>query len=295
MPEAPVEKIILDTDIGSDVDDAACLAYLLAQPRCDLLGITTVSGQPTERAKLASALCRVAGVTVPIYPGTAQPLLVAQRQPTAHQAVLLDRLEHDPQFPQGKAIDFLRRTIRAHPGEVTLLAVGPLTNVALLFAVDPEVPALLRRLVLMNGWLATNRPPQASVAEWNALCDPHAAAMVYRTPVAVHRSIPFDVTQQVVMTADQVRARFRAPHLQVVRDLSQVTDPERIIFHDPLAAATIFDDDLCVFHQGTIDIDLGGEATLGMTRWTPGGTRHHVALEVSPDRFFAHYLSVFAD
>ena len=289
-----MEKIILDTDIGSDVDDACCLAYLLAQPRCELLGITTVSGQPTERAKLASALCHVAGVTVPIFHGTAQPLLVAQRQPTAHQAVLLDRFAHDQEYPQGEAIDFLRRTIRAQPGEVTLLAVGPLTNVALLFAIDPEVPALLRRLVLMNGWLATNRPPKASPAEWNALCDPHAAAMVYRTAVADHRSIPIDVTQQVVMRAAEVQARFQAPLLQVVRDLSQVTDPERIIFHDPLAAATIFDDEICVFHQGTIDIDLGSEATLGMTRWVPSGTRHHVALEVNPDRFFEHYLSVFS-
>lgn len=287
-----MEKVILDTDIGSDVDDAACLAYLLSQPRCDLLGITTVSGEPTERAKIASALCHVAGQPAPIYPGTARPLIVAQRQPFPHQAVLLDRLDHDRRFPQGEAIEFMRRTIRAHPGEVTLLAIGPLTNVALLFALDPEIPALLRRLVMMIGWF-TNRPAQADPGEWNALCDPHAAAMVYRATVAVHRSIPFDVSRQVVMPAAQVQARFRTPLLQVVRDLAQVTNPERIVFHDPLAAATIFDDGICVFQRATVHIDLASEQTMGMSHWIAGGPDHEIALEVSPDRFFEHYFSVF--
>lgn len=68
------EKILLDTDIGSDIDDALCLAYLLAQPRCQLLGITTVSGQVEERARLASALCRHAGMDIPIFPGAEAPL-----------------------------------------------------------------------------------------------------------------------------------------------------------------------------------------------------------------------------
>jgi inosine-uridine nucleoside N-ribohydrolase len=207
--------------------------------------------------------------------------------------VLLDRLPHDREYPQGAAIDFLRQTIRAHPGEVTLLAIGPLTNVALLFAVDPAIPALLRRLVLMNGWFATNRPPTASLAEWNALCDPHAAAMVYHAHVAVHRSIPIDVTQQVVMPMADVRARFRAPVLQVVRDMAQVTDAERIVFHDPLAAATIFDDQICTFHPGTVGIDLASDATLGRSLWAPGAGEHEVALGIRPDRFFEHYFSLF--
>lgn len=73
-------KVLLDTDIGSDIDDAVCLAYLLAQPECQLLGITTVSGEAVKRARLASVLCKVAAKLVPIYPGAEAPLLVAQRQ-----------------------------------------------------------------------------------------------------------------------------------------------------------------------------------------------------------------------
>ncbi len=68
-------KILLDTDIGSDIDDAVCLEYLLANPKCDLLGITTVTGEAERRAQMASALCAVAGKKVPIFPGREEPLL----------------------------------------------------------------------------------------------------------------------------------------------------------------------------------------------------------------------------
>src|SRR5512141_3256451 len=97
-------KIILDTDIGSDIDDAVCLAYLLAQPQCELLGITTVSGEPEKRAAMASAQCRAAGVQIPIYPGAPLTLLNGQRQPECSQAFALDRWPHQAEFPPGEAV-----------------------------------------------------------------------------------------------------------------------------------------------------------------------------------------------
>ncbi|MGB9625007.1 MAG: nucleoside hydrolase [Phycisphaerae bacterium] len=76
--------ILLDTDIGSDIDDAVALAYLLRQPQCELLGITTVTGEPEKRARLADAICRAFGRSdVPIFSGAARPILVPQRQPAA--------------------------------------------------------------------------------------------------------------------------------------------------------------------------------------------------------------------
>src|SRR5262245_50589217 len=119
-------KVLLDTDIGSDIDDAVCLAYLLAQPECELLGITPVSGEAERRAMLASALCQVAGARIPIFPGAESPLLGPQRQPRAPEADALERWAHERAFPQGQAVEFMRQTIRAHPGEVTLLAIGPM-------------------------------------------------------------------------------------------------------------------------------------------------------------------------
>src|SRR5512146_2847997 len=133
-------KILLDTDIGSDIDDAVCLAWLLANPDCELLGITTVTGEPVKRAMLASALCRVAGKDIPVYPGAGIPLLIPQLQLKAKQVKALSRYPHQNKFHKGEAVEFLRRTIRNYPGEIVLLTIGPLTNIGMLFSVDREIP-----------------------------------------------------------------------------------------------------------------------------------------------------------
>lgn len=286
-------KVILDTDIGSDIDDAVCLAYLLKQPACELMGITTVSGASTQRAMLASALCKAAGKAVPIYPGVELPFLIEQRQPECPQAAALGRWEHDTDFPQGEAIEFLRRTIRQHPGEITLLAIGPMTNVGLLFAVDPEIPGLLKGLMMMAGIF---NDPQGKYydREWNAICDPHAIAKIYQTPVAVHRSVGIDVTMQVTMDAAQVRERFQHDVLRPVLDFAEVWfhGSDTLVFHDPLAAAVLFDDEICSFQRGTVEIELTNPDMLGKTHWQAGEGAHEVAVTVDSARFFDHYFAV---
>jgi inosine-uridine nucleoside N-ribohydrolase len=285
-------KIILDTDIGSDIDDAVCLAYLLAQPQCELLGITTVTGEVEKRAMLASALCKVAGKQVPIYPGADTPFLIEQKQPLAQQAAALNKWDHDTLFPKGQAVEFLRQTIHRYPGEITLLTIGPLTNIGLLFKVDPEIPYLLKQLVLMCGVFTTKTVDTA--LEWNAMLDPHATAIVYRAPVPVHRSIGLDVTCRVTMPAADVRQKFQTPLLRPVLDFAEVwfQNADKITFHDPLAATTLFDDSICAFERGNVDIEVSDAKLLGQTRWQPGAQpgRHEVALDVSDKRFFEHYF-----
>jgi inosine-uridine nucleoside N-ribohydrolase len=142
----------------------------------------------------------------------------------------------------------------------------------------------------------TNRLPQVGPLEWNAICDPHAAAMVYRAGVAVHRSIGLDVTCQVTMDAREVRERFSAELLQPVLDFAEVWFRERprITFHDPLAAAAIFDEQICACERGMVEVELASERLSGLTHWTPAADgRHEVALEVDGARFFEHYFSVF--
>ena len=288
-------KIILDTDIGSDIDDALCLAYLLAQPKCELLGITTVTGEADKRAMLASVLCKVAGKHVPIFPGSEEPLLVPQRQKQAPQAAALPKWEHDQEFPRGQAIEFLRRTIREYPGEVILLTIGPLTNIGLLFRLDTEIPSLLKGLVMMCG-VFTKRLAGVGPLEWNALGDPHATAIVYQAATGIHRSIGLDVTCQVTMNAKQVREKLHSDLHQPVLDFAEVWFRQRdiITFHDPLAATTVFDDQICVFKKGTVAVELASERLKGMTLWRSGGSeKHEVALEVDSRRFFEQYFSVF--
>jgi purine nucleosidase len=280
-------KVLLDTDIGNDIDDAVALAYLLAQPRCDLLGITTVTADPLARAKLVSVLCRAAGRDVPIYPGAPKPLAVAPLQEPPPQAEALARWPHDEQFPSGEAIQFLRRTIRDHPGEVTLLTIGPLTNAALLFTIDPEIPSLLRALVVMGGaYVAEPRE-----AEWNLRNDPHAAAQVFAAPVAVNRAIGLDVTTRVRMGSAAFLERCDTPVLRPVADMaaSWFADRDEVTFHDPLAAAVVFDEGLCRYAAGRVAIDTAD----GTATFRPAGAGpHEVAVDVHADAVLEHYFAV---
>lgn len=291
-------KVVFDTDIGSDIDDALCLAYLLAQPECELLGITTVSGEANKRAMMASALCKVAGKTIPIFPGVENPLLIKAKQPQAPQAAALSQWEHDTVFPQNEAIEFLRRTIRANPGEVVLLGTGPMTNIGLLFSIDPEIPRLLKSLVLMCG-VFTNHVQMNPVPdrEWNALNDPQAAAIVYRAPVPRHRSLGLDVTTWVTMKADEFRERCKAPLLRPVLDFANVWFKwsDIVTFHDPLAATTIFNDRICTFTPGTVQVEFRDEAHEGQTYWDSdtADAPHEVALEVKPELFMEEYFRLF--
>jgi inosine-uridine nucleoside N-ribohydrolase len=303
-------KILLDTDIGTDVDDAVCLAYLLAHQECDLLGITTVTGEADKRAALASALCRAAGKEVPIYPGLETPMVGEQMQKLAQQAVALAGWPHQSQFPQGQAIEFMSQTIRAHPGEVVLLTIGPLTNIGQLFTADPGIARLLKGLVLMGG-IFTEAYPDKNRTEWNVSGDPLATEIVYQTPVGVvvsrsasetepplHRSIGLDVTEQVIMPADDVRQRFTAPLLRPVLDMAEIWFEHFfpfIVFHDPLAAATIFEPTLCEYRPGTVTVDSRERPRL--THFTPGeaSAPHQVAVSVDAQRYFDHFFSVFQE
>ena len=288
------KKVLLDTDIGTDIDDAICLAYLLAQPECDLMGITTVTGEPKKRAMMASLICKAAGKNVPIFPGAEKPLIVPQLQTKAQQAKIIKNWEHKKDFTSGKAVEFLRNTIRKNPGEISLLTIGPLTNIALLFRIDPEIPLLLNELVMMTGSFYRS----TGFREWNAFGDPHATAIVYKSPVKLHRSVPLDVTNQVKMSADELNKRFTTDLLKPVKKFADVyfqyKKQKRTSFHDPLAAATIFEKDICDYKNGEIEVELINEKTMGATYLNLDEKGpHEVALEVDSQRFFKHFFSVF--
>lgn len=291
--------VLLDTDIGSDIDDAVALAYLLKQPQCELLGITTVTGEPARRASLADAVCQAAGRTdIPIHVGTEPPLLVPQHQPHApHTEALTERWPHRTFGKESTAIEFLRKTIRSRPGEITLLAIGPLTNIALLFALDPEIPSLLKQVVLMGGRFYSHSK-EGQVLEWNILCDPHAAAMVFSAPVPRLVAVGLDVTEQCTLPAEECRERFSAAGgpLAPVAAMAEVwfRHAPRITFHDPLSAALIFDKSLCTMKPSCIAVELESWRALGQTlhRFNSETKPHQIAATVDASAFFAHYFSV---
>jgi inosine-uridine nucleoside N-ribohydrolase len=285
-------KVILDTDIGSDIDDAFALAYLLSEPRCELLGITTVTGEALLRTQMASALCHTGGKPgIPIYPGSDNPLIVPQKQLHATQAAALGKWEHQKDFPRGEAIEFLRKTIRANPGEVTLLAIGPMTNIGLLFSVDPEIPRLLKELVLMCGVFTYKINSGVTLLEWNALGDPHAATIMYRSPVKNIRSFGLDVTTQVRMPVDKVKEKMTAKILGPVRDFLTSWKSDSVCFHDPLAAAGIFHREVCSYRRGKVEVELVSPTLKGLTQFVPSEDgNNEVAFDVDADEFFKLYF-----
>ena len=292
---ADLIPVLLDTDIGSDVDDAVCLAYLLKQRRCELLGITTVTGEPTVRAQLALAVCQAFGrPEIPIHSGAADPLIVSQRQTDAPQKTVLAKWPHHERFKPNTAVDFLREMIHAWPGQITLLSIGPLTNIGLLFAVDPEIPRLLRQYVLMGG-VYLGPVPDYGLTEWNTSGDPHATSIVFGANVATMRCVGLDVTTQCRMPADACRARLGRGALKIIGDMAEVwfRDRPEIVFHDPLAAAVIFEPDLCTFQPGLVEIDLQGghDQALMCLNTRTDRTPHQVVVTVEPEAFFKHYFA----
>lgn len=290
-----MEKILLDTDIGSDIDDAVCLAYLLMQPECELMGITTVLGETADRCKLASALCYAAGKDIPLYPGARRAILDHTPPSIVSQLKGLGDWPHRSDFPTGEWLAFMQDTIRRHPGEITLLAIGPMTNVGLLFAYDPELPALLKRLVLMCGAF-TDRFSHIVECEWNARVDPYATAMVYHAAAPVHRSVGLDVTFQANLSREEVSRRFRHPVLQPVLDFAGVwfEEADVITFHDPLTAVSLFAPQVLTYARGQVHVELCNTARMGMTRLRRAENGpHEIAETVDVEAFFNAYFSVF--
>ena len=288
-------KIWLDTDIGNDIDDSVALAYLLREPECDLLGISTVTGEAVERAKLADVLCVAAGADIPIYPGAEEPLLTPQRQGHPHQVKYLARWPHRAQFESGRAIEAMYEAIYKNPGEVTLLAVGPMTNLALLFKTHPDVAAMLLDVVVMCGEFFGKSVYQRPENEWNAFCDPYAAAILYAVAGVRVRSVGLDVTSQLMMTPDEVKQRFVSPLLRVVYDFSgfETGERQRLFYHDPLAAVSIFHPDVMTYENGKVSVELASSRTIGRTyfdRETDG--LHEVAVSVDCDAFYQAFFAV---
>jgi inosine-uridine nucleoside N-ribohydrolase len=298
MPEETI-PLLFDTDIGSDIDDAVCLAYLLRQPRCDLLGITTVSGEPRARAALADAVCQAAGrPDLPIRAGNDVGINRGIVQPACPQAAVLPRFPHraPDSFEPYTAVAFLREQILARPGELTLLAVGPLTNLALLFTLDPTVPAKLKRLVLMGGLFGWNVP--GTPREWNILCDPLAAAIVFRAPVPELVAIGLDVTTQCRLPTADCVARFRQAGgpLAVVAAATEIwgRHASHVTFHDPLAGSVVFHPELCRYAAGRIEVETQSERLAGATLFNPNAPDkpHQIAHAVDAQAFFEDYFNV---
>ena len=293
-----MEKVILDTDIGSDIDDAVCLPYLLAEKECDLLGVVTVHGDTKVRAKLASVLVKTSGKDIPIFCGLEKPLLGPNPPKTITQEPGLDGLEYDGEFQGVEWIKFVKTVICENPGEITLLAIGPLTNVAVLFTLYPETAKLLKRLVIMGGRFFEGLSERYHT-EYNIRCDYAAADIVYKAEVPIIESIGLDSTLKVAMNRQAVKENFSKydllkPVLNFAAPWFDETRSDAMIFHDPLTAVYLFHPDVVEMVRGQVKIEVQSDVRPGRTVFTQKETGNHfVSRGVSPDKFFKYYFEAF--
>lgn len=284
-----MEKVLLDTDIGGDIDDAVCLAYLLKKPQCELIGITTVCGEPEKRAAVADAICRTTGKQIPIVAGldsTMQPVPV---YPTPDGAEALKFWPHSA-YKKADAPTFLYQKIKENPHEVVLIGIGNMTNIATLFTVYPDAVGLLKGLYVMNGYFGAEQLPDPYY-NWNSWADPLASQIVFSARTAIHRAVPLDVTDGLTIEAGKAKILFGADNnlMKAVFSFGKawLESSKRLTLHDPLAAVCVFHPEICQFERGNVQVETKQKSNMGGTGFIPSANGNvEIAKTVDRERFY---------
>ena len=324
-PSKP-HRIILDTDPG--VDDAIAIFLALRSPELRVEAVTPVCGNVPLSLTLPNALrlVEIAGrKDIPVAAGAAAPL-VRRLVPAkyAHGNNGLGGVD----FPEPKlkpvseaATEIIRRIVRANPGEISIVAIGPLTNVATVLKSDPTIAPLIKSIVIMGGSLSGGNITPA--AEFNFYVDPEAARVVFDSGVPL-TMVGLDVTRKVIIREEQVRALEAAQNpvsqaagkiLRANLDrLSKAGTANGFAMHDPLTVAQLVDPSVVTLKDFFVEIETTGELTAGQSLgYTHGPVRRSppletglpagdspepefkpnakVAVEVDPDKFFRLLLA----
>jgi purine nucleosidase len=278
------EQVILDTDIGDDIDDAYALALLLQSPEVRILGITTAFGDTQMRARLVSQMLKETGrEEIPIYAGPKTPVKDGLTQ-TAYA-------KKSPEKTYPDAVSFILNSAKAYPGEITLISIAPLTNIGALLKADPAAFLKLKRVVMMGGSIdrGYGRPGARPDPEWNILCDVPSAQALFKSGVPLY-VMPLDSTQIKLDATEQHKLFVRRTPL--TNSLQELTTewaaakkmPEPILF-DAVASAYAIQPSLCPMTPMRIEVD-----EKGMTRQVAGKANANVCLASSAKSFFDFYL-----
>ena len=280
--------VILDTDIGTDIDDAWALGFVASFDGFEPLGVTVTDGDTASRGRLAcKLLARTKHAGLPVAVGRATP-------------VPPDRVDRQFQWAEDyvatrpvatPAADFIAATVRARPGEVVLIAVGPLQNVADALRREPRLPKLLRRLVLMSGCVYGMAGVDHPIAEWNVKQAIADAQLVYGAgfPLTI---APLDATTLVRLDESE-RDRVRASRLPLAIALESLYrlwldgPTSRMTLHDQLAVAEAAKPGAYFAEMPTLSIRVDDE---GYTRIDPSGRPVSVCLKPRRDLLVGDYL-----
>ncbi len=302
------EKVIIDTDIGDDIDDAFAVALALRSPELQILGVTTTFGDTETRAKLLDRfLGEVDRPDIPVAAGAPSPPKTTLTQRRYAEAGRFAKPSHPD------AVAFLLEQIGRDPGQITLIAIGPLMNVGAAIDKDPATFRKLKRVIMMGGSIKRGYgdlgfgPPQPPQPEWNILNDIPSAQKLFAAGVPLF-VMPLDATQ---LKLDEVKRAF------LLSQGTPLTDALTLLYHqwgqetptlfDPMTIAFLVNPALCPVQPMHIRVD-----DKGFTRPDPGPPsvpnppsasndskaanapnppNAQVCLESNPDAFFRFYLN----
>jgi purine nucleosidase len=283
---AAPEKIIIDTDIGDDVDDAFALALAVKSPELKVLGVTTTFGDTEARARIVDRfLGEVGRADIPVFAGKAAATKNPMSQRVYGESGRFAKSAH------ADAVEFVLEQIRKYPGEITLIAIGPLMNVGAAIDKDAATFRRLKRVVLMGGsvrrgygdllYTATIAP----MAEWNILNDIPSAQKLFAAGVPLY-VMPLDSTQ---LKLDEVKRAW------LFSQGTAVTDQLAVLYHlwgqqtptlfDPMTLVYALKPELCPVTAMHIRVD-----EKGFTREEPGPANAQVCLDSNAEDFFRFYL-----
>ncbi|MER3501107.1 MAG: hypothetical protein C4295_06430 [Candidatus Fervidibacterota bacterium] len=280
-------KLFVDTDIGGNVDDAFALALSARLPEAELVGVTAVGSAVSVRAQLARKVLNLAGKRgVIVAGGCAQGFVEPPSRHFPELAAVLDEVDK-LFFPPANGVDFLRECIRRHPGELVVVTLGAMTNLALALRAEPAIGRLVRRLVNMAGTVALH------YAETNVRSDPEAAHIVFNSGLPF-LLVPKDITQQAVMPQPMLERlrKSNSPLCQLLWAMTeiwlQVTGAKAPLLNDPLAVAIAVRPELAQTERVRVEVELCGAYTRGYTIVKPEPTGPGwVVRSVNWDEFWA--------
>ena len=304
------KNLIIDTDIGDDIDDAMALSFVLGRPELNLLGVPTVYRNTVQRARQAKLLLNLAGRgDVPVYAGTGMPYKekTAVTEPLCQYTEALEEeccnYENPEDGTEGTgAVDFLIQMAQRYGKELSILSVGPMTNLAKAVEKAPEVMATVGECMIMGGCFSTE------YAEWNILCDPEAAQIVLTSDMPV-TCVGADITERCKLSKeeqDRILQDNSTPLRAYLGEILQLwlttSGRDAAVLHDPLAASALLEknqltyekQDICVRTDGRC---ADGKSMRGMTvradQWGLNPGEHHliqVACDVDEKAFKRLYL-----
>lgn len=271
-------KIILDTDPG--IDDALAILLALASPEVELLGISAIHGNASTAQVVANALSilELAHAShIPVYKGCEVPLVKETLlSPETHGGAGLGYAKlPEPQIqPKGlHGSDFLIEAIMSQPKEVTLVAIGPLTNLALALRKEPRIVENVKEVFIMGGAIQ-HAGNTTALAEYNTYVDPHAAHVVFHSGMPMILT-PLDVTYQCIFTKEDLKRllKINSPITQFIADATRFymefhDEYQKIdgcVINDPMTLALTFMPEICDYQNLVVDVDISTGVGLGHT------------------------------